>query len=331
MTIQTAPLTDLGSAAAALVEKLAQRRPDPIAPGVYFGMPDSIYHADEALGSGDMKRLSYSPADYWFESPLNPLHEIDSDPTPAQIFGKAVHMNVLEGRVKFERHYGACEFPGNIKAGKLEREAIAASGKIAIKREDYDRIQQAGATMRANPELANAFSGGYSEVSVFWDSGGIRKKARLDYVKPRATVDLKSIRNSRAINFVEACRRAIAEYRYDIQVAHYAEGREAMRRLIAQGAIHNPPGDDAWLQAVASNEHYAWVFVFWQAEGAPLTWATKISPANGILDVARTAIVRAEENYRSHMERFGRDTPWLIAEPIDELAIEDMPSWWARG
>jgi hypothetical protein len=331
MNIATFPVTSLGSAAAAVianaeVEKLAR---EPVEPGVYFGMPEADYHGDAALGSGDVKRLAYSPADYWFDSPLNPLREADGDPTTAQIFGRAVHSNVLEGRSVFDRQYAPCDYPGNIKAGKVERELIAVLGKTALKRADFDRIQQASAMIRANPYLSDAFSGGRAEVSVFWVKDGVRKKCRLDYVKVRATVDLKSIRNSRSIEFSEACRRAISEYRYDVQVEHYREGREAMRKLIAAGNVSGEV-DPAWLQSVADADAFAWVFVFWQAEGAPLTWACSISPGNGIHDIARATITRAEANYRSHMEQFGPDTPWVVASPVNELFVEEMPAWFGR-
>ena len=45
---------------------------------------------------------------------------------------------------------------------------------------------------------ARAMTGGYSEVSIFWiDPGsGVRLKARLDYLKVKAIVDLKTFSNS---------------------------------------------------------------------------------------------------------------------------------------
>ena len=149
------------------------------APGVYFGLDDETYHADPALGSTDMKRLAYSPCDYWFESVHNPMR-VSKEATAAQLFGRAVHKFVLEGRDLFEAHYAPTDHSGATKAGKAEREQIEAAGKTPLKREDWNRICSSGAMIRSNPYLAEAFSGGASEVSIFWKDGDIRKKCRIE-------------------------------------------------------------------------------------------------------------------------------------------------------
>ena len=299
------------------------------APGVYFGLDDATYHADAALGSTDIKTLAFSPCDYWFRSPLNPGRPED-EPTPSQLFGSAVHKHVLEGSQAFASRYAATDHNGSTKAGKEERAAIAESGRVALKREDYERIEASAAMIRANATLEDAFSGGMPEVSIFWESGGIRRKCRIDYLKARASVDLKSIRNTRNLGFPEACRRAISDYRYDIQAEHYRQGRNALATLVAEGAVHGDH-DPGWLGRIARASGPAFVFVFYQAEGAPLTWGTVLSPANPILDIAREAIARAEANYREHVERFGLDSPWLLNAPLAELELTDMPAWFGRS
>ncbi len=295
------------------------------APGIYFSMPESEYFADPALGSTDMKRLAYSPCDYWFESSHNPMR-VQKEPTPAQLFGRAVHKFVLEGRDLFESLYAPTDFSGSTKDGKAERKAIEDAGKTPIKRDDWTQICSSGAMIRSNPYLAEAFSGGMSEVSIFWEDAGLRKKCRIDYLKPRASVDLKSIRNSRNIDFREACRRALAEYRYDAQAEHYDHGRAAARALIADGAVHGDH-DPEWLRRVAGASEWAFVFVFYQADGAPLTYGVSLSPANGLRDIARTTLRIAEQNYREHVARFGFDLPWVLAEPLEEIDINSLPAW----
>lgn len=303
---------------------------DRIAPGIYFGLDEDAYHGDLAIGSSDVRLLSYSPHDYWFGSALNPEHGQDDAATPAQIFGRGVHKMVLEGRQSFEAEYAPCEHPGNIKAGKEERAAIEADGKVPLKAEDFKRILAAGDAICANPHLEAAFNNGVPEVSVFWETAdGIPKKARFDFLKTRAIVDLKSIRNSRSIGFVEACRRSLAEWNYPVQAEHYREGRNAMAALVDAGAVHGDH-DSAWLRGVADNQDWAFVFCFWQAEGAPLTWATMLSPGNPVFDIARGTIAAAEANYADFMARFGAAKPWRLDEPLVELDISHMPAWWGR-
>lgn len=328
--VAIAPFTDLGTAANVVLQKADAARRKQIADGIYFGLDEDAYHADAALGSTDMNKLAYSPADYWFGSSLNPLRE-PREQTPAMLKGSAVHKFVLEGRQAFDRAYGRCEHPGNIKAGKIEREDFEAGGKTPLRDRDFDRILQAGTMIRSNPALSESFEGGQAEVSVFWtDDLGIRKKARLDYLKVRAIVDLKSIENSRNIALPEACRRAISDRRLDVQAAHYLDAREAMQALWKAGLVTGAV-DEKWLERAANGTSFAWVWVFWQSKGAPLTWATKLSPGNPIFDIAKVALRRAEQNFLEYMRRFGPSTPWVIEEPVEELDITDLPQWHARG
>jgi len=340
VTISTLPLTDLGSAAAAVVDKLAQDREQVFQDGVYFGLPEDAYHADPALGSTSLKQLATNPCAFWFDSPLNPNRE-DKD-TPSKFFGTAMHKCVLEGREAFEARYAPTQYSGSTREGKNERAFIEASNKLPISFENWERILMADATVRANPHLVTAFTNGASEVSIFWTeeilhpngSGeyvSIRKKARIDYLRILASIDLKTAANERDIDFRIACRNAFSTFRYDVQVEHYNDGRQALRRHVAAGKVFGDH-DPEWLEKVAATDVWTTVMVFLQSKGAPLVWATSISPQNRmILDHARIAIERAERNYIEWMDAFGRDTPWVLVDPLSELDINDLPPWFARG
>lgn len=302
------------------------------ADGIYFGLDEDIYHADPAIGSSSMKALEQTPEDYWYYSPHNPSRPKDV-PTASQLFGKAVHKFVLEGREAFDACYGPTDLNGSTKAGREEREILRESGREPIKREDYGRILTSGTMIRANPELSNAFAGGMSEVSVFWTDtteGGItiRKKARFDFLKPRAIVDLKSIRNQMGDEFSKACRTAIARYGYDVQAEHYRKGRIAMAR-VADNVVgdHDP---EFLKQCIAQGENFAFVFCFYQAEGAPLTWAGSLSPGNPILEIAAARIQNSEHNFERFMKSLGPDVPWVEARPLTEIDISELPGWYGR-
>lgn len=296
-----------------------------LADGVYFGLSDGAYHADPALGSTDLKALATAPEDWWHGSKLNPYREPKKD-TPAFVFGRAVHKLVLEGRAAFDAEYRATLYPGNVKAGKEEREFIASIGATALSLEDHTRAVEASGAIAGNPHLAASFTGGMPEVSVFWTdaSSGLRFKVRQDYVKARATVDLKSIRPQRPTPFAESCLRAIGEHRYHGQAAHYLDGRAAMMRLVADGAVQGDH-DPAWLKRLSADA--AFVFVFYQAEGAPLTWGTKISPNSGVIANGRARIARGVENFRTYSDRFAPGVPWITHVPLDELDIDTLPAW----
>ena len=324
---------------------LPEHVPSFLPEGIYIGLDEDTYHNDPALGSTDMKRLAQSPPDFWFNSKFNPDWESDDEDTPSRKFGRAAHKRVLEGRDVFLARYGSVSEPGNTKAGKDQRAAIEARGKEWLKSDDFRRIELMGAMVRGNPALTNAFTGGVAgEVSIFWQAkNGMRKKCRIDYLKPRASVDLKTIANQFNEPFPQACRKAIGNYRYDVQAAHYAEGRAQMARLL--GAVNVCDGsspDLALLKRCAMEETFWWVFVFVQSVGAPLTWGatlaatvsrkgadgTEFEELNPILDIGRRTIEVAEFNWAANCKKFdGLRLPWVLDEPLAELAIEDFPAW----
>lgn len=335
--------------------------------GIYFGMSDAVYHADKALGSTGLKKLVGNAPDFWWESWMNPARD-ENDDTPAKIFGRQLHLCVLEGRDKFiakyapepiSDNYQGClktaddlrDFLSEKKASKSgsKAELIARakqfpdcpaifdevlilaqkSGKELIKFKDYAKILAASAFIKANKTLANAFEGGQPEVSVFWTVEGIRFKARFDYLKLNAITDLKSIANRNDKEFAKACRDAVASYDYIISAEHYTEGRRQLKRLLSEGRVFGSY-DPEWLAKVAANEVFAFVFVFWQKDGAPISYGIKLSPGNPLFSYARSMIAQAVDNYRTYLAEFGTETAWVPSTPLEELDETDLPVWYQQ-
>lgn len=298
------------------------------ADGIYFGMSDAVYHADTALGSTSLKKLIGNAPDFWWESHLNPARP-DDDDTPAKIFGRQLHQCVLEGEDKFKAAHAPQMHPGNVKDGKDEIAKIKSAGKTPVKFKDWTKILAASAFIKANKTLANAFENGEPEVSVFWTVDGIRYKARFDYLKMNAITDLKSLANMYGKEFDKACRDAIGSYDYIISAEHYADGRRQMARLFAEGKVFGPH-DPEWLSKVAVNEVFAFVFVFWQKDGAPISHGIKLSPGNPLFGYARNLIGKAVHNYRKYMAEFGTEAAWVPSTPLEELDETDLPVWYQQ-
>lgn len=320
-------------------------------PGIYWGLDEALYHADKALGSSDMKRLSYSPADWWWQSKWNPMWEPDVL-TPALIKGRAAHTCVLEGRDKFESLYGRKTLNFSTVEGKKQRQFFEEEGWTPLDAADYDRTLIIGEVIRRNPFIDQAFAGSVgTEVSVFWTRDGIKRKARFDCLKVKAIVDLKNISNDKNISFPQACLRYIDNYQAHIQCAHYWEGRLAMRALFDAGLVFGEDYDERLLEQAVRSPEFAWVFIFMQSTGAPLTWATQLSykaerqwladdgeihtdpgMISEFFQLGNAAIARADKNWQEYAKRYGLDgTPWLLQEPIQELDLSVMPSWFSRN
>jgi hypothetical protein len=298
--------------------------------GVYFNMAESVYHGDPALGSTGIKKLIDNAPDYWWDSPLNPARPEDDD-TPVKVFGRQFHQCVLEGQEKFKAGHAPQTLPANRKDGMDEIAKIREAGKVPVKFKDYTKILAASAFIKANKTLANAFEGGVPEVSIFWTENGIRYKVRLDYLKMNAIADLKSLANMYGKEFGKACRDAVASYDYIVSAEHYRHGRLQMGRLIKEGKVYDVPEEMMpWLINVAGNKTFAFVFVFYQKDGAPISHGIKLSPGNPLFGYARQMIAKAIENYTRYMAEFGTDTAWVPTTHLDELDETDLPVWYQQ-
>jgi len=314
-----------------------------MAPGVYFNLDEDAYHRDPSLGSGDVRDLWYSPTDYWWSSPHNPNREADADEsTDAQMRGKAMHRLVLEGEAAFDAefvrgptHDKSMTPSEKAQSTKKAKADAAARGKTLIAAADYDRVVIASAMMTRNPNLANAFVGGLPEVSVFWieevEGMWVPCKARIDFLNTRGLGDLKSITTFRKVEFKRFCRERFGSDRHDMQAAHYMRGRRAITELYENECVFGDHDEDL-LEQIARTTKFAFQFIYFQASRSPITHSLIVTPheANPIYIQAERDIESSLLTYREHVEKFGLDTPWLLLEKPQEVAIEELPPWYAK-
>lgn len=303
--------------------------------GIYFGLEEQLYRDDPALGSSDIRKLRRNPTSFWWESAMNPHRPKDKN-TPARIRGSAMHKLVLEGEAAFDAIYARGPehdedmTPAEKSALTKEfKKKIASTGKVMLPADDYDRVVISKSMIVLNPSLKTAFQGGIPEVSLFWERDGVRRKARIDYLKPLGLGDLKGCANTKDIAFDAACRNDIANYDYHIQPAHYLEGSALIPQFVADGCVYGDH-DAALFKSIVKGKKVGWQWVFFQMEKAPITWSYKISLENlPVLDTARRDIEIAVSRYVANMDKFG-DSPWISVEKTQELFIESMPPWFAR-
>lgn len=211
-----------------------------------------------------------------------------------------------------------------------ERHRAEHKGKSFISREAFEQIEIAAKMIDADPEIRHAFRDGYPEVTLIWTcpKTGVPMKARVDYLKLRAIVDLKSIGNVRERSLENAIRFEIASYHYNVQPSVYAEGVETVRRLVkADGkrAVHGSDEQIAWALKWAAQTETEWLWVFQQKGDAPVTRGV-FYPLAGTTRMVTDEIVRQQKRrFRQFSETFGTD-PWVDVRPIYDLADEDLPA-----
>lgn len=143
------PVTDVEAEA-----KLAAMRAwvDAIEDGIYFDLPEAIYHAVPRLSASGLQRLCVSPGTFWQGSWLDPdrPEALDEKSTDAQVLGKAYHCARLEPErfhESFVRELAKSEMPkGTLFTGTdmgraLELLGAKKSGTVA---EQAERLVEYG-------------------------------------------------------------------------------------------------------------------------------------------------------------------------------------------
>lgn len=304
--------------------------------GIYFGLPMEVYLADDALGSTDMRHLRRNPTSYWRNSSMNPKRVRKSKDYLTR--GTAMHTMLFDGEGAFASLYmrGAVhtEDMTPSEKGAMTKEAnkkAAAMGMTALPADDFERILEARTIIRMNPDMATSFSNGFAEVSVFWTRDGVRRKARIDYLKILGLGDLKSVANPYDIDFEECCRYAIARYRYDLQAAHYLEARAVITHWGRVGieAISHGNYDAELLKKIAANEGAGWQWVFYCTEGPPDACSYKLVHGNPMIEGAQRDIEIAVSRYVRLKAQFG-EKQWVLIKPPQHLTYDMMPGYFAR-
>lgn len=386
---------------APFVPAVLEGTPELPPPGIYFGMPEEVYHALPALASHGIRNLASSPMLYWsrtqFVSDLARKREVEKDKKdPAhRTIGKAYHCRIMEGADEFHRRFavelteedceGALESTDQIKAaiaalghkphskvpdhlpdgGEYMRAAKKADwiaqlleldpdakildvinrehrekhdGKLFVSAEVHEQIEIAAAMVEQDPEVRHAFTGGHAEVVLIWfcEKTGVPCKARVDYLKLKAAVDLKTVANQRGMSMERAIAQEVAGYKYTIQPSFYVEGIQAVKRLVrdhtAKVTVYNRDGQDApalmaWAAKWAAEEaEPEWLWVFQQKGDAPITRGVFYPLQGSTRQVVDQIVTAQKERFKQFSTAFGTD-PWLDVAPIYDMADEDLPPW----
>lgn len=194
------------------------------APGIY-DIPDRLYHAAEGLSSHGMMDLIRSPAHYKVARET-PDEQKPNGPLPV---GSLLHRLVLEPArgiddgffIYDDKSFNRRTNKGRDDWAELIHEADRTHRHL-VERESAKLMQSVALLVRDHPVAGNLFRGGAAEQSIWWNDPetGVLCKCRLDYVLEDVVTDLKSCIDARP----RPSERAMADYLYYLQAAHYLSG-----------------------------------------------------------------------------------------------------------
>lgn len=189
-------------------------------PGLFSDMPAEQYHAIEAMSSSGAKKMLQSPLHYKL------MRDTPNEPTPAMIFGTAVHAGVLEPDTFGQAVVCAPEVNKRTKDGKAEWDAFAAAnaGRAILSPDDHSRALRCIQAVHAHPGAQRLLRLAKCEVSLFFvdDTYKVPCKVRFDAWNHGGLVDLKTCQDASP----DAFARTIASYLYHLQAAFYCKGAE---------------------------------------------------------------------------------------------------------
>ena len=198
-----------------------QPEPEPAAPtkpGLYPGIPESVYHGDlDSLSSTAARRLlDVSPRQWKWERD-NPK------PKSADYFdlGTAVHTLVL-GTGPQLVDLGVDEIRKDDVKAEVKR--IRAEGGTPLRSKHYRQAHDMAEAVTANPTVADWLASGEPELSLWHRDPvtGVMLRTRADWVHwlgrdSALIVDLKTSSEPGPEEF----RRSVRNYRYHVQQAWY--------------------------------------------------------------------------------------------------------------
>lgn len=207
--------------------------------GVYNDLAESVYRADSALSTSDLKLID-NPNEFHGKI-TGQAPRVDS---ASMAFGRMCHSYILE-RDQFDALHSVCPPDKQDKRLKVNKEwwkEQEASGKLIIKQDDYDRAMAISDRFYSLP-IVRDIKFFNSEVSVFAQKfhGSVDAKCRIDMLAGSTVIDLKTTRKggARPLEF----KRTARNLKYAWQEVNY-------RNIAAKAGLKI----DKWYWAVVETE-----------------------------------------------------------------------------
>lgn len=348
------------------------------APGIYLGLSEEEYHADPSFSASGIKNITVSPLDYWVNSHMNPDREDKDTPAKllGKAYHKLVlegreafescyavkpditdYPDALDGAPALKAHCKDLDLKasGTIAelCARIREEDTATElwpeimaeftaelkGRQVITKDAWKDLNLVDLVMRRSPSTAEAFRGGVPEVSMFWRENDVPMKARIDYVKPFALLDLKSFANQMADEIVSSVAKEVARRRYYIQPVVYTRGWEAMKDMyLTHGSgIITGEGDYSVIETALKEDRTRFFFVFLQTGGVPNVVVREFAmmetyqKSGGSLNAywyrGEETFKRGIAMYRKCLAEHGTDQPWIADFGLKPFQDIEFPIW----
>lgn len=287
--------------------------------GIYFDLPDEVYHRERRLSSSSIRDILESPTHYWFNSNLNPLREERSSEAMAD--GRLLHAMILETENFYQKYkITPPEIDLLNKNSSEYRLWKAAQTQEIITYAKYRKFKLICDYLREPHQLldSSVFCDGYPEVSFFWTEGEIKRKARVDYLKKNTITDLKTFVKMKKNSLENYVAQYFFSFKVYLQLIYY-------HRAVAFAKANNLPvtgtseqkkfwaevGEDLLLSVAFVNREIPQTAVkYFLKEKCPDLWT-----------LGENQIKKAEAEYVRYSTEYGLKSAWL---PFENVTANDL-------
>lgn len=178
-------------------------------------LDENVYRESAGVSQSDLKLIDAKSLYHYRYQPKK-------QPTDAQLLGSAIHTKIFEPDLFESRFLKLPDINRRTKAGREEYAALTESGKVLLKRDDWDLCTRMKTAIKRNAGINRIIEACEFEKSSFVkDKNGLVKKMRSDgYDKNTHTiVDLKTTMDANPKTF----QRDIFKWGYHWQVAYYTD------------------------------------------------------------------------------------------------------------
>lgn len=202
-------------------------------------------------------------------------------------------------------------------------------GKVFLPQRLMSKIELSAAMIERSKKLGSAFRGGEPEVSIFWIEPKTLCpcKARVDYLKPKAIVDLKTFENTLGREVGRAVDVEFANRRYGGQAVWYTQAVEAAIGLILEDKVEGDVSSEFLAKLMHANPaERKFLFVFQQKGPAPIARGKILNRHSAVFQIWEAHLEANRRTFMEYLSKFGTE-PWVDDADIEEFQDDELPIW----
>lgn len=294
--------------------------------GIYFNMSENEYFSDaERLDFSGMKKILESPVKYWFNSRLNPLYEEKT--SPAMLAGKMWHSYILEPENFYKK---CCVMPDEIdnlsKNSKDYKKWRDLQTKEVLTPSEFNEMYFIIQYLKTKGQIFddNIFTGGFPEVSIFFTYQDVKCKARIDYLRLKQLVDLKTVAS--VGDFDDYCRLFFIKYKVYMQLYFYREAINAAKSFDNSQVFGDKKQVEFWHELKQQEDISPYVCYVSRIVPEASLRAFMPGACPDLYRLAAGEVKKTLDVYKFYCREYGLNRAWLGKKDyLSVLKDEDFP------